>query len=273
MRELGRELKERRTVAGLTLRDLAGRLGAGFSNPRLSQWETGRRLPPLADLVRVLDELGTPADVRERILGLRRDADDAPGQLTAGATTLGGSLTQLVKHEAAASRIVDVAPLLVPGLLQTSDYARAIMGDVPDADTRVALRAGRREILTRRSPVEFLALVDTEALVRPIAPRDVMVEQMHHLLTMARRPNVTIQLISSTRPGFHPGLAGPFELIGFPKARPIVLLEHHRSSLFLWEERDVAAFLEASEEIRQAAMTPAESTGIIENIVHGMETT
>ena len=272
-RELGAEIKAVREAAGMTLRALADQLGPGFSNPKLSLWENGRRLPSTDDLTTVLDALNAPDEARERILGMRRAADDAPGQISAGAPTIGEQLAQLIAYERTASRIVDVAPLLIPGLLQTGDYARAIMGDAPDAETRVALRAGRRDILTRRSPVEFLALIDTEVLVRPVAPHSVMVDQLHHLLEMGRRDNVTIQLVSSTRPGWQPMLAGPFELIEFPKAGPIVLLEHHRSSLFLWEERDVKSFLEASETIRQAAMTPAESAGVIDDIVNGMETT
>ena len=128
-------------------------------------------------------------------------------------------------------------------------------------------------ILTRRSPVDLLALIDSEVLVRPVAPREVMLEQLQHLIAMGKRANITIQVVSSTTPGWSPMLAGPFELIEFPKARPIVHLEHHRSSAFLWEERDVTSFLEASESIRQKAMTPADSARAIEDIVNGMETT
>lgn len=273
VRELGAEVRALREAAGLTLRALAAALGTGFSNARLSLWENGHRLPAVEDLTAVLDALNVSDEDRERVLELRRSIDDSPGQINAGAPTIGEQLAQLIAYEQKAQRIVDVAPLLVPGLLQTSAYARAIMGDVPDAETRVALRAGRRDILVRRAPVELLAFIDTEVLVRPVAPRDIMADQLHHLLDMGRRSNVTIQLVSSTHPGWHPMLAGPYQLIEFPKARPIVHVEHYRSSLFLWEERDVAAYLEASEMIRQEAMTPAESAGVIEDIVNGMETT
>lgn len=270
-RELGAELKALRDAAGLTLRQLEERVP--FSNAKISLIENGHRLPSTEDLATLLDALNVYGEQRERIMGIRRDADDAPGQINAGAPTIGPKLAQLIDYERTASRIVDVAPLLIPGLLQTSDYARAIMGDAPSAETRVALRSGRRDILTRRTPVELLALIDSEVLVRPVAPAPVMVDQLHHLLDMAKRPNVTIQIVRSTRPGWTPLLAGPFELIEFPRAKPLVLLEHHRSSLFLWEEEDVKEFTDAAEEIRKAAMTPAESTGVIEDIVNGMETT
>jgi transcriptional regulator with XRE-family HTH domain len=271
VRQLGAALKALRLAAELTLRQLAAKVP--FSNPTISMWENGHRLPSTEDLNTLLDALDVSDEERERVLGLRRDADDAPGQIAAGAPTIGAQLAQLISHEQTASRIVDVAPLLIPGLLQTSAYARAIMGELPDADLRVGLRSGRRDILTRRNPVELLAFIDSEVLIRPVAPQDVMVDQLRHLLAMAGRPNITIQIVSSTRPGYNPMLAGPFELIEFPEAKPIVLLEHHRSSLTLWEEEDVKEFTEAADAVRNAAMTPAESTGVIEDIVNGMETT
>lgn len=271
-RELGAQLKQIRNAAGLTLRQAAGRVS--FTNPTISNWENGNRLPSIQDLSELLDAYGVEGDERERLLGLRRQADDAPGQIVVGAPSIGPQLAQLIDHEQRALRIVNWAPLLIPGLLQTPDYARAIMGDAPDAETRVKLRRGRQDILTRhRDPVELLAMIDSEVLVRPVAPQGVMVDQLRHLLDMAERPNITVQIVSSTRPGWHPGLVTPFHLIEFPTARPIVHTELFVSSLFLWEEEEVNTFSKGSEIIREAAMTPAETAGVIEDIVNGMETT
>lgn len=124
-----------------------------------------------------------------------------------------------------------------------------------------------------RNPVNFVALLDAEVLVRPIAPPDVMADQLRHLLRMSELRTVTVQIVSTTVPGYHPGLAGPFELIEFAQASPIVLLDHHRSSAFLWDEEDVQEFVKAAAQIREAAMTPAETAEVIAKIVHGMETT
>lgn len=269
--DLGAEIKKAR--GDRTLREVETR--TGVSNAVVSMWENARRLARPEDLLAFLDAVEADDDTRERILDLRRAAEGErePGQISGGPPSIGEAMDLLVQHEANASRIVDVAPLLMPGLLQTSAYTQAVMADAPSANTRVALRAGRREVLTRKSPVEFVAIIDSEVLVRPVVTSDVMIEQLHHLLDMAARPNVTIQIVSSTRPGFNPLLAGPFELIEFPKSRPIVLLEHYRSSVFLWEEGDTSSFTEAAERIRKAAMTPAQSTGVIEDIVKGMETT
>jgi hypothetical protein len=219
---------------------------------------------------RILTEVGiSDPDERERILGVVR-AIEGPGEIAVGVPGIGETLAQLVGYEDAASKITNVAPLLIPGLLQTGDYARCIIGD---DNARVALRSGRRDILTRVKPVEYLALIDSEVLVRPVGPPEVMRHQLKHVLEMAARPNITVQVVTSTTPGYSPMLAGPFEFIQFEKARPIVLFDHHSSSAFLWESADVARFVEAVEKIKEKAMSPQESAGLIASIVKGWETT
>lgn len=256
--------------AGLNTRVMAER--AGVSNANISFWGTGKRLVPLERLTSLLDALSVTDDERERIIGLRRKAD-GPGELTTGSPSIGKRLARLIELERTATRITHVAPLLIPGLLQTSDYARAVFGDGPDTDTKVALRAGRRDVITRRrSPVEYLALLDSEVLVRPIGSSEIMADQLDHLARMASLPNVTIQIVPSTAPGHHPMLAGPFSLMEFPTATPIVLLEHHRTSAFIWDRDSVTAYLSVPEEIQRVALAPERSLKLIKEIAEGMET-
>lgn len=269
-RELGAELRRLREEAGLNTRVMAEK--AGVSNANISFWETGKRLVPLERLAALLDALSVTDDERERIIGLRRKAD-GPGELTTGSTHIGKRVARLIELERTAIRITDVAPLIIPGLLQTGEYARSIFGDGPDTDMKVALRAGRREAITRRrNPVEFLALIDSEVLVRPIGSPEVMSDQLDHLLRLAELPNITIQIVPSTTPGHHPMLAGPFILFEFATANPIILLEHHRTSAFLWDRDSVAAYLSAPEEIRRVAMTPEQSFTMMEELARRMET-
>lgn len=269
-RDLGAELRRLRRAAGLNTRVMAER--AGVSNANISFWETGKRLVPLERLTALLDALSVTDDERERVMGLRRKAD-GPGELTTGSTNIGKRLTRLIELERTATRITDVAPLVVPGLLQTGDYARAIFGEGPDTDTKVALRVGRRDVITRRrNPIEFHALIDSEALVRPVGSPEVMADQLDHLAKTAELPNVTVQIVPSTTSGYHPTLAGPFILFEFLTANPIILLEHHRTSAFLWDKESVAAYLSAPEEIQQVAMSPERSLKLIREISKGMET-
>jgi transcriptional regulator with XRE-family HTH domain len=255
----------------MTTRALGEKVGASAAN--VSFWERNERLPSEERVIKLLDALDASDDERERLLGLRRQAD-GPGQLVSGAPSIGEQLARLIEHEQVARRITDVAPLLIPGLLQTSDYARATLVHQRDIETRVTLRVGRRDVLTRkRNPVELAALIDTEVLVRPIASPTVMAEQLHHLLKMAELPNVTIQLVSSTLPRYTPLLTGPFILLEFATATPIVHVEHFSASTFLWDEEDVRGFITAAEVIHNVAMTPAESAEVIAEIVDGLETT
>jgi transcriptional regulator with XRE-family HTH domain len=270
-RELGAGLLRLRTAAGLTTRALGAHVGASHSN--ISNWEKGSRLISEDRLSALLDVLKPQSDdERERLLGLRRQAE-ARGDLTAGAPAIGPRLARLIEQEQVARKITDVALALIPGLLQTSGYARAILGEDPDRDTKVALRMGRRDVLTRSiQPVELHALIDEGALIRPIAAPDVMRDQLSHLLKMSELPNVTIQLVPSTSQGFSPHLVGAFILLEFPTAGPVVHLEHHWASVSLWEPEDVRHFAEAVELVAKMAMTPANSVRTIEELVKGMET-
>lgn len=270
-REVAAGLLALRKRTSLTTRSLGEAINSSAAN--VSNWERGERLPNEERLLQLLDALSASDDERERLLGLRRQAN-GPGQLVSGAPSIGEQLARLIEHEQVARRITDVAPLLIPGLLQTSDYARATLAHQRDIEMRATLRVGRREVLTRgRNPVELIALIDSEVLVRPIAPPDVMAEQLRHLLKMGELPNITIQLVSSTTPRYTPMLTGPFILFEFATAEPVVHVEHYRASAFLWEEEDVRGFVSAAEAIHNAAMTPADTARVIAEIVDGLETT
>ncbi|HET9889632.1 MAG TPA: helix-turn-helix transcriptional regulator [Mycobacterium sp.] len=272
-RELGAILRRLRDARGLTTRQLGERIGVTSAN--FTYWERGDRLIPANHLASSLDVLEPDDAERERMLGLHRKARPAdPGLLVAGAPNIGPQLVQLIEYEQTASRLIDVEPLMIPGLLQTADYARAAFAGLDDVNTRVALRMGRRDVITRAvDPVDLTAYVDSEVLVRPIAPPDVMVGQLRHLLEMAQRPNITIRLVSSTHPGYNPMLAGPFLLIEFPAALPIVHLEHYSTGAFLDKEPDVRTYVAAVEQVDQIAMTPARTAEVIAELLNGMETT
>lgn len=253
-------------------RELAKAAGFAAHN-RISAIENGHRLPTVDECERLLDALGiTDLDERERVLGLAAQAADGPGQLTVGPAVISETIVQLIDHERAARRITAAGPLLLPGLVQTSEYSRAIFGGKSDVEARVALRAGRRDILVRRNPVELVALIDSEALMRPVVPPAETAHQLRYILQLAELPNVTVQVVPSLTVGYHPMLAGQFELIEFPTAGPIVLLDHHHASVILRDPEDVRMYVEDAEYLRKSvAMSPEASVELIAEIVHGME--
>ena len=258
---LGDTLRQLREQAGYGQRELATLLGWP-TNAQLSRYESGDRRPSADVLERILDALDVKDPEREQLLAMVRR--DSPGELVTGVPSTGRQLAQLLGYERAASRITDVAPLRFPGLLQTPDYARAVLGDSPDTDKRVTLRIERAEILTRAAhPVQLHALIDSTVLTRPIAPPLVMRKQLRHLLQMAALPTVTVQIIPADAPGRSPHQAGPFILIEFAESTPIVHLEHYRASAFLWQDDDVRSYVAAVDQIAQKAMTPTRTAEVI----------
>jgi transcriptional regulator with XRE-family HTH domain len=268
--ELGRVLVELRKNAGLTVRELAERLGT-VSPANISNWST-TRLIPLNRLIQILDEFEVHGDERQRLVGLRRQAE-GPGEMNMAAPVWPGpGMRRLLEHESAARRLTSCAMLLLPGILQTNEYAAAIMSGVPDAATRVAVRMGRKKILTRdHDPVELVALIESPVLHRPVVPKEAMVGQLRHLLAMVELPNVEIRILPTTTPGWHPGIAGSFHMIEFPRAQPVVHIEHYLASICLWGEDEVAKFITAAEEITARAMNPDATFETIESQLKAME--
>ncbi|WP_089302683.1 helix-turn-helix domain-containing protein [Haloechinothrix alba] len=269
-RALGAELQHLRELAGLSTRQLAAQLGK--NNVTITRWETGQYPPTAEDAARLLGTLGVTGAYYDELVEMARDADD-PNWVLPGVDK---QLSALIKFERTATLMVDVQPLLIPGLLQTSDYARSIMlaagGSEGDADHRVQIRMGRREVLTRNRPVEFVAVIGEYALRYPPCDRLVMADQLAHLRSWSRMDNVTVQVLPAEQ-GWSPALDGPFLLLEFPRARPIVHLEHYRSSVSLFNKRDVADYQEAADTVRKAAMSPEDSVELIADIANTVETT
>ncbi|NHD19445.1 MULTISPECIES: helix-turn-helix transcriptional regulator [unclassified Actinopolyspora] len=270
---LGARLKEARKAAGYTVRGLADQLG--LSHSAISRWETGARSPETEDVASVLAVTGASSADRSELLEMARGTND-PQWLSVQSGDRERQMAALLEFERDSSHITDVSPLLIPGLLQTADYARAIMiaGEVPpsEVETRVAVRVGRRETLTRRNPAQLLALVGEAAIRQQIGGRETVVDQLNHLLNVAEMPNVDLRVVPASA-GWTPALEGPFVLIDFDNDTPIVHLENRRAALFFHESADVDAYRSAVDKVKQVAMTPADSTALIANVITELETT
>jgi transcriptional regulator with XRE-family HTH domain len=250
----------RRLRGETTLRELARR--TGIDHTTLSRYESGIRRPSADHVALILDGLGVEDPEREQLLVLVRR--DAPGELVVGVPSIGRQLAQLMGYERAATRITEIAPFVIPGLLQTPGYAQAVLSGGSDIDRRVKLRMDRAEIINRpNDPVELRAIIHMEALTRPVAPASVIRAQLGHLLRMARLPNVTIQLVQNYDPWWMPCLAGSFIVIELAEETPVVHIEHYRSGAFIWAAEEVRSYAAAAEEIAQKAMTPAHTVKVL----------
>jgi transcriptional regulator with XRE-family HTH domain len=214
----GAELRYYRTRAGLSQKDLAPQ--ANVSHDVISKIETGER-PPAEDFPPRLDaipELDTDG-------GLTRLWDHLKKSLK---QRVYGWFQQWADIEADATALRWYEPLVVPGLLQTEDYARAIFtahlnGDTDDLDERVAARLARQGVLERAGAPQLWCVLDEGVLHRAIGGSKVMRSQLYRLADMAEHPKVTIQVI----PGAiaHAGLLGHFVIADLDAKPPMVYLE------------------------------------------------
>ena len=249
----------------------------------VSRWETGDRTPKPEQVAQILTTLQVGGDRYDEIMTLAYGTNESQWV----ATTLPEQRQQMAAYvdwEQGATRIVEVAPLLVPGLLQTSEYARAIMVDGGVSGDEIALRVtsriGRREVITKRRPADLLVLLGQSALNHEIGGRRAMLDQLDHLLEMAARPNIELRVVPNHR-GWHPGLEGAFALIESPrpatgrraavKSASIVFVGTRRSVLMLHEQEDVAAYRSAVGQELAVSLPPEPSAGLIAEMRKRME--
>ncbi|HEU5473388.1 MAG TPA: helix-turn-helix transcriptional regulator [Actinophytocola sp.] len=272
-RALAAAIRTIRERSGISGRKLSAQLG--MSHGTVSHWETSRRIPTVEDVASFLGVLGVVGEERQRILDLARHAAE-PNWLTVGMPGIPQQLAGAWECERAASAIVEWAPMIIPGLLQTPEYARATATasglSEHEVESRVMVRNSRREVIERRSdPVLFEALIGEVALREVIGGTEVLAEQLRFLGSMAKRKNVTVRVMP-LRVGWHPGFAGPFVLYDFPDAPPVVHFEHYSSGAFVPDADDVQAYRGAVEQLRDKAMSPAASARLIAEIAKEMET-
>ncbi|MGH3436499.1 MAG: helix-turn-helix domain-containing protein [Sciscionella sp.] len=264
-RALAAELRDLRRQAKLNTREAAERIG--ISPASLNRTELGSRMPDPEEVSALLVVYGVTGLDREQILNLARSANPS-GWWEVGGNALPKQLPTLIKFESQASTITHFEPLFVPGLLQTHAYMRAVMerGGIPDADaeSRVAARAGRQTVLTRKQPPRYHAILDEAVLRRPFGGRTVMVEQLARIIEFGELANVTVQVLPFACGGYP--LYGPFLLFRFCKAPDIVHLEHKQASGFLDQPEDTGPFQPLTDTLKAAALGPAETSEFLVGI-------
>lgn len=268
---LGQRLRAAREAKAMSLRTLAKQVG--IEHTALGRFELGERSPSPEQVSAILAVLGVNGPAANETIDLSRDTSGT-AWLAIGLPEQRTQMAALLEIEQLATEIVDVSPLLFPGLLQTGPYARAIMraAGVPEdeVETRVAVRLGRRDILTRDNPVHLTALIGETVLTQTIGDDRVMQGQLDHALKMAAMPNVDLRAIPQSA-GWHPALEGPFVILTIDGSTSMVHLENRRSGLFLQEGEDLAAYKAAAEKVLQLAMSPARTAELIKSAADGIK--
>jgi transcriptional regulator with XRE-family HTH domain len=270
---LGAELRALRARAGLTSGETA-RL-VGWHQSKVSRIETGRSGVKASDVRLLLDafEVADPG-IRDLLVALAGSGDD-DGQhwWHAYRGLLPPAYRDFISLESQACRVRTVETSVVPGLLQTPDYARAVtraaLGGLPDGqvDALVEVRIARQEVLRSASPLRLSAVLDEAVLRRPVGGPRVMAEQLRHLADAAKLPHVRLQVLPFAA-GEHVGLTGPFVVFSFPNTSDldVVVLDHLTSSLYLERKEDLKAYTDAFDALRIHALSPGDSLEFIAGI-------
>ncbi|WP_410597073.1 helix-turn-helix domain-containing protein [Amycolatopsis sp. lyj-23] len=267
---LGDALKEARESRGVSLRKLAVLIGRKESDSGLiSRWETGERTPKPDDVASIVEALGLGDDAGAELMALVTNAGQSGRWHAVTVAERRQQMNALLAAERTATTVTHLAPLLIPGVLQTSAVIRAMMeeGDVPadEIDERVAIRIGRRDLITRSAPATLDVLLGEAAIRHVIGGREVWAEQLTYLSEMIDLPNVKVQIIPFEA-GWTPLLAGSFILFDSAQAPSIVSLELHRGGLMLYAEEDIAVHRQKAKAARSKAMSVEKSLELIAKV-------
>ncbi|WP_433233532.1 helix-turn-helix domain-containing protein [Micromonospora sp. CA-248260] len=261
---LGAQLRRLREASGVT------REGAGWeirsSESKISRMELGRVGFKERDVADLLTLYGvTAAADRDALLKLARDAN-SPGWWHRYGDVLPTWFQSYLGLEAAAALIRSYEVQFVPGLLQTPEYARAVVllghrgAAVEEVDRRVELRVQRQQVLHRPDPPQLWAVIDEAALRRPIGGPQVMRGQLTALIEATRSPHVRLQVIPFDAGG-HAAAGGAFTILRFgdDDLPDIVYIEQLTSALYLDKREDLDYYAAAMERLCVEA-TPPERT-------------
>jgi hypothetical protein len=269
---LGAHLRRLREAAGVNREDAGWEIRS--SESKISRMELGRVGFKERDVADLLTLYGVDdEEERTRLLALGREAN-TPGWWHRYGDVLPNWFQSYLGLEAAASMIRTYEVQFIPGLLQTPDYARAVVqlghGRAPEAEIerRVNLRLDRQRLLTRPDPPQLWAVIDEAVLRRPIGGADVIRAQIEALIDVTHQPNVRLQIVPF-QVGGHSAAGGAFTILRFPDEDlpDVVYLEQLTSALYLDKRDDVERYTSAMERLCVEAAPPGRTNDLLATIL------
>jgi transcriptional regulator with XRE-family HTH domain len=271
-RRLALELRRLREAARLTCEDVADHLECSAS--KISRVETGRVSVSPRDVRDMLEIYGVSGQERDSLVQLARDSRQK-GWWHAYSDTINPQFATYVGLESAASEIRVYEVSLIPSLLQTEDYARAIItsgimnGTGEEMERSVALRMARQPALIRDDDPPLLwTVLDEAALRRRVGGSELMRAQLEHVLELSSLKNVAMQVIPFGA-GAHPAMGRPFVILVFPERvdPDVVYLEDLTSAFYLEDVEEVDRYNVFFNHLRATALSFDESAALITSVL------
>lgn len=269
-KRLGIELRRLREQASLTCEEVGQRLDC--SGTRISRIETGKISVRPGDVRELLEVYGITGREADALAQLAREARHKGWWHTYG-QVLPTWFEAYVGLESAATRFRDFQSMVVPGLLQTEDYARAVLraspspGSPEDIDRLVALRMQRQATLASDSPPDLWVVLSENVIRVHVGGPAVMRGQLRRLIDIAGRSNVTLQVLPfTTAAHVHP--ISPFTILEFPDAGDptVVYTEHLTGSLFLENPAEISRYTVVFDHLRAEALGTAPSVDLMARV-------
>jgi len=267
-RRLAMELQRRREATGMSREEVARQLE--WSTSTIFRIETGRSRPQPGNVRILLELYGVTGPERDGLIQLTREARQ-PGWWHSFRDVLPNPYEVYIGLEAGAASIRNFEPSVVPGLLQTADYARETFRNGPieldpdGVERLVEVRLARQKILTRDDRPRLWVVIDEAVVRRVVGGTEVMRAQLRHVADSAQQGKTTIQVVPY-RAGAHAGTTGPFVILDFeePTDPAMVYVETLAGDIYLEERSDVNRYTLAFDRLRAASLHPDDSVQLIE---------
>lgn len=274
-RQLGRYLRDLRSRARLTVKVAAEELE--WSETKIWRIETGQTSLRSLDAQAMCKIYGAPPDLTEALMALAKETK-AKGWWMSYGDVIPEGFDLYIGLEEAAKRLRWYEAELVPGLLQTKRYAHTLIAtdnpgvDPAEIDRRVEVRLARQALLTRVTAPPTLEVVLNEAILcRPVGSREIMAEQLRHLIEVGSLPHVSLRVVPF-RLGLHYGvMSGPFVLLRFPvngsgqhSEPPTIYMDSFAGALFLDKPHEIERYETAFTSIWSAGLNNRDSLTYIE---------
>lgn len=267
---IGAELRKLRERSRMSTRTVGKKLGT--SPAWVSRTETGSRRPKTDEVLALCALYGVSGELRDRLVQKANENYDEVLGLPSG-DEYSDQLANVIVLENEAAAVTEYGPTVIPGLLQTADYARALFSTVDrtqaEVERRIATRMARQALLTRTNGPQLYFIVDELALYRRVGGTEVMREQLEYLAESVRSSSAHIRVLPTTA-GAHPGLDGPFITYEFGALDPYVHLENRKGGVFLSDPEETGEYRDVCARLHALAHGREESAELIRSVAEGL---